>query len=110
MFPGGRTGAAITSLLQWRSSAGRLASYLAASDEQSVAAHGLATHNGPGMTSAERRQRQLAPVGLHVRAANGRQLRDWSVQRLVGKLRAVLPWLEPADLPTARSRCEVEVL
>jgi len=64
------------------------------------------------MTSAERRQRQLAPVrhGLHVRAANGRQLRDRSVQRLVGKLRAVLPWLEPADLPTARSWCEVEVL
>src|SRR5207244_1262647 len=64
------------------------------------------------LTSAERRQRQLAPLktGLYVRAANGRQLRDRSVQRLVSKLRQALPWLKPSDLPAARAWCEIEVL
>src|SRR5438552_7698215 len=64
------------------------------------------------LTSAERKQRQLSPVrhGLYVKTANGRQLRDRSVQRLVSKLRAALPWLKPSDLPAARAWCEIEVL
>ena len=64
------------------------------------------------LTSAERRQRQLAPVRstIYVKAPAGRQLRDRAVQRLVSKLRAALPWLKPSDLPAARAWCEIEVL
>jgi Phage terminase, small subunit len=71
----------------------------------------VATHDAR-MTSRQRRQRQLAPIrtGLYVRAANGRQLRDRSVQRLVAKVRAAMPWLTPADVPTARAWCELEVI
>jgi len=63
------------------------------------------------LSSAQRKQRQLAPVqhGIYVRAPAGRQLRDRSVTRLTQKLRAVLP-LTPADIPTARAWCEIEVL
>lgn len=63
------------------------------------------------VTSSQRRQRQVVPIshGLYVRTQNGRQLRDRSVQRLVGKLRGVLA-LEDADVPTARAWCEVEIL
>jgi len=71
-----------------------------------------ATYHVPMLSSAERQQRQLAPVrhGLYVRAANGRQLRDRAVQRLVSKLRQAIPWLTPSDLPAARAWCEAEVL
>ena len=64
------------------------------------------------LTSAERRQRQLAPVRstIYVKAPAGRQLRDRSVQRLVSKLRQALPWLTPSDLPATRAWCEAEVL
>lgn len=64
------------------------------------------------MTSAQRRQRQLAPVksGLYVRATSGTRLRDRKVGRLVQKLREAMPWLEPADEPAVRAWAQLEVL
>ena len=64
------------------------------------------------LTTAERRQRQLAAVrhGLRVRAAAGRQLRDRRVRRLARKVFGVLPWLEPSDEPAVRAWCELEIL
>jgi hypothetical protein len=49
-------------------------------------------------------------TGLYVRAAPGLKLRDRKVTRLAVKVRAVLPWLEPADWPTVRAWCELEYL
>jgi hypothetical protein len=64
------------------------------------------------MTSAERRQRQLAPVksGLYVKAPAGLKLRHRKVRRLVTKMRAVMDWLEPSDEPTCRAWAELELL
>ena len=64
------------------------------------------------MTSAERRQRQLASVktGLYVKATNGVKLRHRKVRRLVTKMRAAMPWLVDADLPTCRAWAELELL
>lgn len=64
------------------------------------------------MTSAERRQRQLAPVksGLYVKAPNGLKLRHRKVRRLVTKMRASMPWLADADQPACRAWAELELL
>jgi phage terminase small subunit len=51
-----------------------------------------------------------ASTGLYVRAAPGLKLRDRKVTRLAVKVRAVMPWLEPADAPTVRAWCELEYL
>jgi hypothetical protein len=51
-----------------------------------------------------------ASTGLYVKAAPGLKLRDRRVLRLAGKVRAVMPWLEPSDLPTVRAWAELEVL
>ena len=49
-------------------------------------------------------------TGLYVRAAPGFKLRDRKVTRLAIKVRAAMPWLEPADGPTVRAWCELEYL
>jgi phage terminase small subunit len=51
-----------------------------------------------------------ASTGLYVKAAPGLKLRDRKVTRLAVKVRAVLPWLEPADGPAVRAWCELEYL
>jgi hypothetical protein len=48
--------------------------------------------------------------GLYVKAKNGLRLRDQRVRRLLRRLKAAMPWLEPADEPVARAWCELEVL
>jgi hypothetical protein len=48
--------------------------------------------------------------GLYVKAAPGLKLRDRRVLRLAGKVRAVMPWLEPSDFPTVRAWAELEIL
>jgi phage terminase small subunit len=47
--------------------------------------------------------------GLYVRAARGLQFRDERVRRMLRKLRAAAPRLEPSDLMIARRFCEIEV-
>ena len=49
-------------------------------------------------------------TGLYVRALPGLRLRDKKVERLARKLRAVMGWLEPSDLPMLRAWCELEIL
>ena len=51
-----------------------------------------------------------ASTGLYVKAAPGLKLRDRRVLRLAGKVRAVMPWLEPSDFPTVRAWAELEIL
>jgi len=48
--------------------------------------------------------------GLYVKAAPGLRLRDKKVERLARKVRELLTWLEPSDLPSVRAWCELEVL
>jgi hypothetical protein len=49
-------------------------------------------------------------TGLYVRASAGLRLRDKKVERLVRKMRGVMPWLEPSDFPTCRAWAELETL
>lgn len=49
-------------------------------------------------------------TGLYVKSRNGLKLRDRKVQRLVRRMRAVLPWLEDADIPACRAWAQFEVL
>ena len=51
-----------------------------------------------------------ASTGLYVRAQPGLKLRDKKVERLARKMRAVMPWLEPSDMPAARAWAELEYL
>jgi hypothetical protein len=51
-----------------------------------------------------------ASTGLYVRAQPGLKLRDKEVERLARKMRAVMPWLEPSDMPAARAWAELEYL
>jgi hypothetical protein len=51
-----------------------------------------------------------ASTGLYVRARPGLKLRDKKVERLARKMRAVMPWLEPCDLPACRAWAEMEYL
>lgn len=48
--------------------------------------------------------------GLYVKAPNGIRLRSRKVQRLVERLRTVMPWLEQSDLPACRAWAELEIL
>src|SRR5216684_6138221 len=48
--------------------------------------------------------------GLYVRAQPGLKLRDKKVERLVRKMRTVMHWLEPSDLPACRAWAEFEYL
>jgi Phage terminase, small subunit len=63
------------------------------------------SENGNGVDRPKR-----ASTGLYVKAAPGLKLRDRRVTRLAVKVRAVLPWLEPADGPAVRAWCELEYL
>jgi hypothetical protein len=63
------------------------------------------SENGSGVDRPKR-----ASTGLYVKAAPGLKLRDRRVTRLAVKVRAVLPWLEPADGPVVRAWCELEYL
>jgi hypothetical protein len=67
---------------------------------------------GRGVSPAERRQRQLAPLktGLYVKAESGLKLRHRKVRRLITKMHAAMPWLEPADQPACRAWAELEIL
>ena len=58
----------------------------------------------------EERSPKHGRSGLYVKAAPGIKLRDRKVSRLVRKMRTVMPWLEPADLPAARAWAELEYL
>jgi hypothetical protein len=51
-----------------------------------------------------------ASTGLYVRAQPGLKLRDKKVERLARKMRGVMPWLEPSDMPAARAWAELEYL
>ena len=61
--------------------------------------------NGKALTAPKR-----ASTGLYVRASAGLRLRDKKVERLARKVRAALPWLEPADFPAVRAWAEFEYL
>lgn len=54
--------------------------------------------------------RRHAATGLYVKAANGMRVRHRKVRRLVEKMRAEMPWLEPSDLPACRGWAELEIL
>jgi phage terminase small subunit len=64
------------------------------------------------LTEAELKQRQLANIthGGHVKAAAGLRQRDGRVRRALAHLRKLAPWLQPSDLPVARSFCEIEIM
>src|SRR5713226_8013436 len=48
--------------------------------------------------------------GLYVRARPGLKLRDKKVERLARKMRGVMRWLEPSDMPACRAWAEMEYL
>jgi hypothetical protein len=57
-------------------------------------------------------ERKSAPIrhGLYAKGANALRLRTKQVKSLLDRVRAVCPWIEGSDLPTARSWCELEIL
>ena len=59
---------------------------------------------------AVKQPRRHAATGLYVKAANGLRVRHRKVRRLVAKMRAEMPWLEPSDLPACRAWAELEIL
>jgi hypothetical protein len=54
--------------------------------------------------------RPYKKTSLYVRARPGLKLRDKKVERLVRKMRNVMSWLEPCDLPACRAWAEMEYL
>jgi hypothetical protein len=54
--------------------------------------------------------RRHAATGLYVKAASGMRVRHRKIRRLVEKMRAAMPWLEPSDLPACRAWAELEIL
>src|SRR5208282_1777611 len=56
------------------------------------------------------RHRRPASTGLYVKAPSGMRVRHRKVRRLVEKMRAAMPWLEPSDLPACRAWAELEIL
>jgi hypothetical protein len=51
-----------------------------------------------------------AKTGIYVKAAPGLRLRDKKVERLARKMRTVMEWLQPSDMPAARAWAELEYL
>ncbi len=51
-----------------------------------------------------------AKTGIYVKAAPGLRLRDKKVERLARKMRDVMEWLQPSDMPAARAWAELEYL
>jgi hypothetical protein len=49
-------------------------------------------------------------TGLYIRSQNGLVLRDRRVQRLVAKMKRVMPWLQPSDIPAARRWAQLDVM
>lgn len=70
------------------------------------------TSDTTALTSKQRRQRERAPRthGLFVRSARGLRLRSRRTQRLVTRMFAVMPWLQPSDEATARAWAGLEVI
>lgn len=64
------------------------------------------------LTPAESRQRRLAPIktGVYATSPDALKLRYRKVRRLVRKMKAAMPWLDPADEPAARAWAEMEIL
>jgi hypothetical protein len=56
------------------------------------------------------RPSRCAATGVYVKSANGLRLRHRKVRRLVEKMKAVMAWLEPSDVPAARAWAELEIL
>jgi hypothetical protein len=52
----------------------------------------------------------MSTHGLRVRSADGLQLRDRKVQRLVRAMRVAMPWLEESDIPACRAWAQFEIL
>jgi hypothetical protein len=48
--------------------------------------------------------------GLYVKHRNGLKVRDEKTRRLVRRMRAVMPWLEESDIPTAPGWAQLEIL
>jgi phage terminase small subunit len=48
--------------------------------------------------------------GLYAKSPTALAIRSRKVARLVRRLRVVAPWIEPADLPTSRAYCELEIM
>jgi hypothetical protein len=63
---------------------------------------------GPGRTTERTRPR--AATGLYLKSADGLRIRHRKVRRLVQKMRILMPWLEPSDIPCARAWAELELL
>ncbi len=68
--------------------------------------------SGQQLSAVEQRQRERAALksGLYVKSPNGLKLRYRKVRRLVRKMQAVMPWLDPADDPACRAWAELEIL
>jgi hypothetical protein len=60
--------------------------------------------------AAAAQPRRHARTGLYVKTANGLRDRHRKVRRLVERVRAAMPWLEPSDLPACRAWAELEFL
>jgi hypothetical protein len=63
-----------------------------------------------GTTTPARGRPKHASTGVYIKSAPGLKLRDRRVTRLAVKVRAILPWLQPADSPVVRAWCEIEYL
>ncbi len=48
--------------------------------------------------------------GYYARSPSALEIRGRKVARLMRRLRAVAPWLEPSDESTARAYCELEII
>lgn len=59
---------------------------------------------------ASERARPHATTGLYLKSADGLRIRHRKVRRLVQKMGALMPWLEPSDIPCARAWAELEIL
>lgn len=62
----------------------------------------------PGRASEQARPH--AATGLYLKSADGLRIRHRKVRRLVQKMRILMPWLEPSDIPCARAWAELEIL
>ena len=64
----------------------------------------------PPPKPADRGNQRAAKHSLYVKSPNGLKLRYRRVRRLVRKMQAVMPWLDPADDPACRAWAELEIL
>ena len=64
----------------------------------------------PAPKPADRGNQRAAKHALYVKSPNGLELRYRRVRRLVRKMQAVMPWLDPADDPACRAWAELEIL